>query len=502
MKNQIISLKLSNEGTCGQIDKFLSLFSLEEFSNLQSLTVNELKEETIEILTSLLPSMSQLRCFDSTDWEDDISPVMQLANLRTLVVNRFFLDYDHLHNSLSIVNLTIHTCSFDELYEIFPFTPMLKYLNANITYSCRSDDDRAAIEADSNCDKAIHLQKIVFPSFEETFQILKFILKQTRNFKSLTISSKNKTMIDAYGWQDFITSSLPHLNIFNFMFHCGENAYDKSTIFNFKQFQSSFWKEQHHWYTQYILNRDSIYIYTIPYMSTTYELTQYVNICYNKEMDNIDKFKNVKKVILDQNVIKEECKFYFGNIESLTLTNKSNEKLLLHGKHIQYMKTIINLDNLRHLSITLECHMNTGQVLYEILKKSPQLTSLVIDPVMLMKVYDDHGACKYLNKRIKKLDIRYAQIPFSIRFYVTEKFCEIFSNVEYLKCRVRQGHELSLLFTHLSKLAFLVVFAPFPDLHFYKVFKEKISNPNVMHDIEFEDDDGWEGAAFISIWIN
>ena len=103
---------------------------------------------------------------------------------------------------------------------------------------------------------------------------------------------------------------------------------------------------------------------------------------------------------------------------------------------------------------------------------------------------------------IKKLDIRYEQIPFPIRFYVTEKFCEVFSNVEYLKCRVRRGCELSLLFHHLSKSVFFFIFAPCPDVHFYNVFSEKISNPNVMHDITFEDGDGWQGAAFISIWMD
>lgn len=544
IKNHIISLKLSDEGTCGQIDKFLSLFSLEEFPNLQSLTINGLKENTIEILESVVPSMSQLRYFCSIDWDDDCSSIILLPNLRTLKVNRLFVDDDHLHKTMSLVNLTINECRFNEICEILPVIPMIKYLNVSIKYLYEDEDDRTNFEAYSNYNKAIHLQKIVFPVFEGTFQRLKCFIKQTPNLKSLTISTDDKTMIDAYGWQDLITSLLPDLHIFNFIFRCYENAYDKSILWNFKQFQSGFWKEQHHWYTQYVLNKYSIYIYTIPYTLTTYNLTPYVNISYNKEMDNIDKFKNVKEVILDQKVIQEKCKFYFGNIESLKLTNessissrfhvssgdrqyeangkrliasyyahaaaanplnktvnKSNEEHLLCGKHIRHLKTIVNLDKLQHLSISLDCHMNIGRVLYKILKQSPQLTSLVIDPVMLIEVYDDSDACEYLNKMIKKLDIRYENIPFPVRFYVTEKFCRVFSNVEYLKCRVRRGDELSLLFTHLSKLRSLFVFAPCPEEHFYHLYKEKISNPNVLYDLQFEDDDGWEGAAFISMWL-
>src|ERR1700722_16262219 len=58
IQKQIYSLKLSNENTCGQIDAFLSIFSLNEFSSLQSLTLSEIEKQNIEKLKIILPLTS------------------------------------------------------------------------------------------------------------------------------------------------------------------------------------------------------------------------------------------------------------------------------------------------------------------------------------------------------------------------------------------------------------------------------------------------------------
>ncbi|CAF3976597.1 unnamed protein product [Adineta steineri] len=60
LKHQIISLKLSNKGTRGQIKEFLSLFPLNEFINLRSLSLTDLKEENDEQLKPMLPLLPNL----------------------------------------------------------------------------------------------------------------------------------------------------------------------------------------------------------------------------------------------------------------------------------------------------------------------------------------------------------------------------------------------------------------------------------------------------------
>jgi hypothetical protein len=62
IQKQIYSLKLSNENTHGQIYAFFTYFSLDEFTQLRSLSLIEIKENNLEQLSSILPLLSQLTC--------------------------------------------------------------------------------------------------------------------------------------------------------------------------------------------------------------------------------------------------------------------------------------------------------------------------------------------------------------------------------------------------------------------------------------------------------
>jgi hypothetical protein len=145
-------------------------------------------------------------------------------------------------------------------------------------------------------------------------------IKQAPNLQNLTISSKVSSMIDAYGWQDLIKTSLPFLNIFKFKFVYSHKDNDNNIIMNkFQQFQNKFCQDEHHWYTEYVLDTDSAYIYTLPYISNTYTLTPYTNRHSNGFINDFNKFRNVTNLILYQKAMRTNCEFYFSNVESLIL---------------------------------------------------------------------------------------------------------------------------------------------------------------------------------------
>lgn len=84
IKNEIISLKLSNKDTCGQIDTFLSLFSLDEFSYLQSLTLIQVEKrnrEKLKVMLTLIPQLCSFRLIDS---HIEISNALPFTKLQTL----------------------------------------------------------------------------------------------------------------------------------------------------------------------------------------------------------------------------------------------------------------------------------------------------------------------------------------------------------------------------------------------------------------------------------
>ncbi|CAF3802764.1 unnamed protein product [Rotaria sp. Silwood1] len=75
------------------------------------------------------------------------------------------------------------------------------------------------------------------------------------------------------------------------------------------------------------------------------------------------------------------------------------------NQHVQFLKIIVNLINLKHLNISFKGKIDIISVLLEILKQSPQHSSLTIDSFILPILFNDDELCKYLNRIIKKLDI-------------------------------------------------------------------------------------------------
>src|SRR5690349_18412303 len=100
-------------------------------------------------------------------------------------------------------------------------------------------------------------------------------------------------MIDADRWQHLIETSLLHLRVFNFYFHfaCkGPYNYENMRM-KLQQFQTNFWCEQYHWYTNYEMYYNSASIYTIPYVWNEYTLGDIMD-----SYGNSNGFNNVMKL--------------------------------------------------------------------------------------------------------------------------------------------------------------------------------------------------------------
>jgi hypothetical protein len=213
VKNQVYSLKLSNHDTSGQIDGFLSLFSLEEFSRLQSLTLIQVQNENVEKLKSMLPLISQLSSLHLIDSDDIILPCSLTSNLRILSIPRL----QSIRIPFSITNLTISHCSFDELlHQLFKNAPMLKYLK--IFYI--SEYDKSMINHSKLVHyQAVHLKELILWNFEYKFQDFERLVKFLPKLTNLELyGNYDIDMIDANRWEKLITSSLSYLNIFKFIF--------------------------------------------------------------------------------------------------------------------------------------------------------------------------------------------------------------------------------------------------------------------------------------------
>jgi hypothetical protein len=174
-------------------------------------------------------------------------------------------------------------------------------------------------------------------------------------------------------------------------------------------------------------------------------------------MNNSTTFGNVKDLTIFPDLITEKCQYHFSCVTSLTLGDPTLNltDTLLMIKHIECLKMIVNLYNLKHLSIPSCCRLETPLILTEILKEASQLSSLNIHPDVLSFLFDDVRSCQYLNKMIKQLNIFIDGGDLLDDPDELNQFCKVFINIEQLTCQIHQRDTLLFLLQHLPKLFFL-----------------------------------------------
>jgi hypothetical protein len=376
---------------------------------------------------------------------------------------------------------------------------MLKYLNIQ---NISKDQSTVYDDNDFTGDYAVYLKQLTINDFTGEFDDLITLLKQTPNLKSLIIFAKNnRDIIDACQWEHLITFSLPRLIIFKFIF----GSYLEDGIrAKFEKFQGAFWQEQHHWYTEYVLYDNSAYIYTIPYISNTYIITLHTKRYPNKSINNTSTFDNVLNLILYQEAFILKTSYYFPNITSLSLGkilySEDAHVDFLETEHIHFLKMIVNLSNLKHLTISSSCKIQSSSVLLQLLKEIPQLSSIDIELQSLRSFFNNNELCKYLNKTITRLDI--FRNPYNL-FNGSdglEQFCRIFSNLEQLICHINQDYDLLFLLIHLPKLSIMKIRLSISAdrERFTRWLEDEVQKLQLIIHIEFEN----VFNKTLSIWID
>ncbi|CAF3943561.1 unnamed protein product [Rotaria sp. Silwood2] len=459
MKNQIISLKLSNKNTCGQLNVFLSFFSISEFSQLRSITLIDLdynRTQQIESIILLLFDFANVYSNELTDETCNVLSKLVPSKIQMKLTSNLNSNSTSIHKTTTITSLTVFQCSLDDLWQVFKYTPNLEYLHIKILCNSSSIND----ELDVISAYAFYLKQLVVDYSTANFQIFELLLQQTPNLKILTIDVEYQIdIIDGERWQNLIESSLHHLDIFNFKFDVGIRG-DYDVILNkFHQFQTDFWHKQHYWYTNCQFNSHAAFIYTITYVWNRYVLQSDTKRYGIKLMNNSKIFENVTNLILFSNILDNKSEYYyFQNVTSLTLYKESNlfKKLDFNLKPedtvFESLKMIINLSNLKHLDIKSMHNIISSIKLLEILKQAPQLSSIAINKSTLILFLINHELCQYLNKMINVLDIDDDYNDDSIKSDELNKLSKIFSNIEKLQCCTNEMNTCLFILNHMPKL--------------------------------------------------
>jgi hypothetical protein len=453
LKQQILSLQLSNDGTSGQIQSFLSLFPLNEFVHLESLSLIDLEENNVEQLLPMFPLLSNLYSFSFSKLKSQVLKLIStLSNskLRILSVTQFDFPSTILYETLGITSLTIVNGNLNDLFQILKYAPLLKYFKIEDITNCQLTNI-----VNGN---GFYLKELIIDNCKSTFRDLELLLKRTPNLSRFSICTlENDDMLDAIRWQNLIESSLKYLSNFKFYFrYFFFNKFDENLRI-FKQFQTDFWLKEHHWNINYEIDHFESSIYTIPFLRNQYRLTTNTNIYRNSFKDYSNGFNNIKILSFMRRAIKDNSIYYFRNVQSLILIDQQG---YYDGNQlkIQHLRKIINLSNIKHLTIDDDSWLRSSSF-FSLLNQLPYVSSLRIDPDTLMRFFNKIQLRKHLMEKIQKLDIScYLSDGILIPDQIRSTFCQVFSNIEQFKCDYMENlDDLLLLLKHSSKLSIIKV---------------------------------------------
>jgi hypothetical protein len=318
------------------------------------------------------------------------------------------------------------------------------------------------------------------------FEILELLLKHMPNLTIFRIHAElNKDMVSANRWQYLIQSSLPHLRVFNFYFSFLSRNCNNDTLNIFQQFQTNFWCEKHHWYTNYEMTDIIASIYTMPYLRNEYTLQPTV-----KRYANSNQFDNVTKLFVVIESIKDDVPYYFNNVKSLIFReglisndHEGPDEVKLQKIQIKYLNKIVNLTNIKHLELLYTSSMLSSSLLLILLKQLPHVSSLGIAKDVLLPYLKNRQLRKYLNRKINTLDIIYGYLGrWPINSFEVELICKTFSNLEQLHGCILELDDLLSILEQCSKLSMINI--PRISKHIYSWIQINASKLNVHIDFD------------------
>lgn len=324
---QVICLTLSNlDDTPGQFHLFLSLFSLKQFTSLQSLQLIQptnpldLNKILMDLSTlNSLRSLSIIHCQPSSVNQETFlilsSYLNQSKNLHRLylsgTLNTIF-EYNFL-SSIQYLYFNDNIFNTITLQTLTTRMPYLKTLDTAITLNIKSIDSLLFINL-------THLTMTIFINLNNSD--LKILFHQMSSLKFLKIFANGKQWFNGHFWEE----SLPlNLQIFHFNFSTQSIYTNEQSII--ETFQTSFWLEKKSWYVMldYQINPTMIHLYSLPYCDTQFY--------YRPSMDPSHQFRSSIAI----------PKSYLDNVTKLTVDLST---LITEVKRIIYIEKKKNYLNI------------------------------------------------------------------------------------------------------------------------------------------------------------
>ncbi|CAF4832592.1 unnamed protein product [Rotaria sp. Silwood1] len=412
--DQIISLTLlDNIDNNGQSELFFSHFHIEQFIQLQSLTLINTENNLLHCILPNLNKLNHLRSFsfDITEYYRMINKDYRLrfTQVKSILLNSCINLLSQL-NQLTLYNiqemtlkplsclrhLKISECSTTELQRICLEIPQLKSFEACL------HDDPIYIEDLSSLSKLSRLI-LKIDVFKNKFLSMNFMeqfLPKLFQLKHFEFQVDNGDDFDNGQRWEKLTKSLI---TFNFKFKI------RYLFESLNSFRTSFWLEEKHWFVVYN-NED---LYTIPRFAPIEFYINNVSFIMSNLSNHSIFCERITKLIVSTEIFNEN--FYFPNVKILKMNCLIS---------IERLSNIINLNKIKHL--ILSSQYSISMFLF-ILPVMPFLDELTITgylvPVLIKELQNN------IIKQIRSLNLRFCYFE---KESITKILCHLFPCIEYL----------------------------------------------------------------------
>ena len=143
---------------------------------------------------------------------------------------------------------------------------------------------------------------------------------------------------------------------------------------------------------------------------------------------------------------------YFPSVESLTLIDYKNAQ-----KPVSHLVNLINLTNIRHLTID---HRMRGGTFLLLIKEMPQLNSISGQDLAfsaITKKFQNEKVISFLKSNIKRLTISPSKACENIRY--VSQLCHVFSHINHLTLSIKSANDIWPWITKMTNLYSATVFS-------------------------------------------
>ena len=292
-------------------------------------------------------------------------------------------------------------------------------------------------------------------------------------------------MLDAHHWERLIKYSLSCLKNFRFQFTANKWPHQRLNRKTFQRFQTKFWLQTHRWYTEYSVDHKHLTIYTIPYPAACGQISLTSHRCYNPSIDRCQTFKHVKKLVISPNDLFEHGDYYFPNVTSLIITRSlqfSSEDD--EERVIECLSKLMSFAHLKHLEFPLDCQTQRPTLFFQILDLAPQLSSLRTKPCFIESLLDQPESRRYLNDKIRKLDISNYSFHRCRRLLNLLSLHQLLPNLEHLTISMRRFKDWSFLLDQFSRLSTIRIGL---NSHTYRKYSDRLKTDISQYNLLFSE---------------